>query len=142
MCKAPKTLPSGLPIHVHDDEKLTRFLTSSRHFNTKMVKPAALLPNPKNGETSVFRHGEHPADSLWEIGRTHIGGDRSLHGAAVIAASVVRVELLEVTADEPPDRHANIIGWPSDPDDPVLTKAKRKEKAAVLAGNSILLFPR
>ena len=142
VCKASETLPSGLPTHVHDDERLTRFLTSSRHFNAKMVKPAAWMPNPRNDETSVFRHGEHPAHSLWEIGRTHITGSRSLHGAAVIAASVARAELLEVKADEPPDRHANIIDWPSDPDDPELAKAKRKEKAAALASNSILLLPR
>ena len=40
-------LPSGLPEHVDDEEEVARFLTQSSQFNATMVKPAALLPNPK-----------------------------------------------------------------------------------------------
>lgn len=133
------TLPSGLQEHVHDDEELARFLTSSRLFNATMVKPAAFLPNPACGETSVFRHGEQPRDRLWQIGDTYLGEGRSLHGAAIITAHAVRSEELEVESKEPPSRHANIIGWPSSHDDPEWTKAQQKEKAVLLASKATLV---
>lgn len=126
-------LPSGLPEVIGDAEDLARFLTSSSQFNTRMVKPAAFLPNPANRETSVFRHGSEPRAGLLEIGTTHILGDRTLHGAAICKALHVRAARLEVAAKEPPPRHANIIGWPWSEADPELAKAERKELAALIA---------
>ena len=133
-----KDLPSGLSKHVGDDERLARFLTSSKQFNSKMVKPAAFLPNPKNNQTSVFRHDGSPVEDLWLLGHAHISGGRSLHGAAILRARGVRAALLEVVSEEPPPRHANIIGWPTD-SDPVLEKAKRKECAELIAQYAQLL---
>jgi len=66
------TLPSGLPEHVGCDEDVARFLTSSGHYNASAVKPAAFMPNPRNGETSVFRHGAEPMDDLKAIARTDV----------------------------------------------------------------------
>ena len=132
-------LPSGLPEHVGDEEDLARFLLSSSQFNAIMVKPSAFLPNPRNNETSVFRHGKDPADELWQLAGEFVAGTRTLHGAALVRARHVRAAQLEVLASEPPDRHANILGWPSMPTDPELEKAACKEKAAVLAQHSELL---
>jgi hypothetical protein len=126
-------LPSGLPERVDDDEDLARFLTSSSQFNAKMVKPSAFLPNPKDGETSVFRHGSEPRAHLWQIGHEHVARERTLHGAAIFKARVARAALLEVTAQEPPPLHANIIGWPGTAIDPEMAKAERKERAAQIA---------
>ncbi len=126
------TLPSGLPEHVGDEEDIARFLTSSGHFSATAVKPAAFLPNPHNGETSVFRHGAQPLESLQAIGKREMGA-RSLHGAAIVKASVVREVDLELRAGEPPPLHADIIGWPWQQHDPDLGKAERKEKAALIA---------
>jgi hypothetical protein len=103
-------LPSGLPELVGDDENLARFLTSSGHFNTQMVKPSAFLPSADR-ETSVFRHDGDPTSELWAMGSQHLGG-RSFHGAAIVKARDVRAISLEVMADEPPPRHAVIKGWP------------------------------
>jgi hypothetical protein len=58
-----RMLPSGLSEAIEDDENLARFLTSSSQFNAVMVKPSAFLPNPTDGETSVFRHGSEPRDN-------------------------------------------------------------------------------
>lgn len=127
------TLSSGLPEQVDDDEALARFLTSSSLFNTLMVKPAAFLPNPKNGETSVFRHAAEPLDALWEIGAAHVAGDRTLHGAAVFKARHVREAGLEVKAHEPPPKHANIVDWPVAGVDQQMTKAAQKECALIVA---------
>ena len=128
-------LPSGLPEHIDDDEELARFLTQSSQFNAKMVKPAALLPNPKDGETSVSRHGPEPGDELWRLGLAAAGA-RPLYGAAIFEARVVRAAQLEVLADEPPPRHAVILGWPRVDTDPELQKAKQKELAALIVSAS------
>jgi len=96
------TLPSGLEEIIADDEDLARYLTSSSQFNAIMVKPAAFLPNPKDRETSVFRHGSEPLDRLWAIGVEHAAGGRNLHGAAICKARHVRAAQLEVIAGEPP----------------------------------------
>lgn len=127
------SLPSGLTEHVSDDEDLARFLTSSSHYNATAARPAAFMPNPRNGETSVFRHGAEPLEDLKAIAQTEVGAERSIHGAAIVKAGVVREVTLEVRAKEPPPRHADIIGWPSSNDDPDLAKAEQKKFAALIA---------
>lgn len=134
-----KSLPSGLPTVVLDQEKLTRFLTSSSHYNARMAKPAAYLPNPKNGETSVFRTDGGSLAELWLIADTYIPQARSVHGAAVFSARAVREALLNVIAQEPPPRHANIVGWPSSDSDPELAKAERLKCAQLLAARAELI---
>src|SRR6058998_62813 len=104
------TLPSGLEEIIADDEDLARYLTSSSQFNAVMVKPAAFLPNPKDRETSVFRHGSEPRDRLWAIGVEHAAGGRNLHGA--------------------------IRGWPFSEADPELQKAKQKELAVIISSKA------
>lgn len=128
-------LPSGLPDHVDDAEELARFLYQSSLFTTTIVKPAALLPNPKDRETSVSRHGPEPREALWEIGLA-AAGTRRLYGAAVFKANDVRNAQLEVTADEPPPRHAVIKNWPWIDSDPELQKAKQRELALLIASAS------
>ena len=125
-------LASGLADTVDNEEDLARFLTSSSHFNAAGVKPAAFLPNPTNRETSVFRHASQPSESLWRIGADHLAGARKLYGAALFKAVHVRAALLDVVAQEPPPRHANIVGWPWSQSDPELEKAKQIERAALI----------
>ena len=126
-------LPSGLPEQVSNEESLARFLTQSNHFNAVMVRPAAFLPNPKNGQTSVFRQGNESREALWQVGQEQIAGERNLHGVAFFKTQHVREVELDVAALEPPPRHANIVGWPSNPFDPDLEKAKRKTLAIQIA---------
>ena len=134
-------LPSGLADLVAEDEDLARFLTSERLYRSpNVVKPAAFLPSPADRETSVFRHGASPADDLWALGRAAAGA-RPLHGAGIVNARVIQDANLEVFASEPPARHAAIRGWPWIEDDPALSKARQKERAAVLAQHSRLVLP-
>lgn len=134
-----RALPSGLPEAVGDTEPLARFLMSSSQYKSQMAKPAAFLPNTNDRETSVFRHGREPRADLWRIGSEYVARERRLHGAALLTARHVREVLLEVTATEPPPRHAGIVGWPW-PDDPGWRKAQQKEQAALLAQASELLL--
>ena len=126
-------LPSGLADKVEDDEDVVRFLTSSRQFNAVMVKPSAFLPNPKDGKKSVYRHGSHPRESLWRIWDEYVAGAGTLHGAAIVKVTHVRSAQLDVVAQEPPPRHANIVGWPWSQTDPEMGKAEQKERAALIA---------
>ena len=67
------SLSSGLPEHVGDGEDVARFLTSSGHYNPTAVKLAAFMPNPRNGETSVFRHGAETLEALKGIAQAEVG---------------------------------------------------------------------
>jgi len=124
-------LPSGLAEVVADEEDLARFLTQSNHFNTEVVKPAAVLPSPRSKETSVSRHGRSPLDVLWAIG-LEAAGTRPLYGAAIFKAAAVRAALLTIEPNEPPPRHAAILGWPWMESDPELQRAKQKELALLI----------
>lgn len=136
------SLPSGLPEEVGDEEPLARFLTSSGHFNSESPRPTAFLPNPKNGETSVFRQPEEPVSALLETAVEHVAMERSPHGAAILSAKDVRDAKLDVWAKEPPPRHADIVGWPLPNDDPAIGKAQQKEIAIKLAKKARLVrFP-
>ena len=131
-------LPSGLPEFVGDEENLARFLAQSNYFNQAGVKPVAFLPNPKNGETSVFRHNGQDMSTLRQMGQEHISAERSLYGAAMVKALHIRAALLEVVTKEPPARHANIASWPSDVD-PEMEKARRKNLANQIARHADLI---
>ena len=126
-------LASGLADTVDSEEDLARFLTSSGQFNAAGAKPAAFLPNAKNGETSVFRHGSEPRASLWQIANDYVSAARTVHGAALFKAKHVRSALLDVVAQEPPPRHANIVNWPTSQADPDMAKAEQKVRAALIA---------
>ena len=133
-------LPSGLEERVDDDETLARILTTSRHFNAKMVvKPAAFMPNPKDRKKSVIRHAGNPSDELWQIGREMLGENVPMHGAALVKAFYVRAAHLEVSSDEPPPRHANIENWPWPEGDPEEAKARQMECAQQIAQHAKLL---
>ena len=124
------TLDSGLPEFVSAEEPLARFLTSSGHFNSQQVKPAAFMPNPANMQTSVFRNDD--AERLRECASKAMP-DRRVHGVAIVSTKIVRETSLDVQAQEPPARHANIVGWASDP---VLAKSENKMYAIALAQNA------
>jgi len=132
-------LPSGLPEAVGDEEPLARFLTSSSLHSGSVVKPAAFMPSPKDGNTSVFRHAAEPTDALVAIARAHVVRERTLYGVAMCSTEQVRLAGLTVAAQEPPPRHANIGGWPVVQDDPDQTKAQRKERALLIAQSATLV---
>ena len=129
-------LPSGLPESIADEEDLARVLRSSGHSSSDYVKGSAFMP-AKDGMTSVIRHGAEPVEELWRVAEAVLGSSIR-HGAAIFKAAVVRAERLDVVADEPPPRHANIIGWPTNAD-PELQKAQQKEIALAIASQSVLV---
>ena len=126
-------LPSGLPEQVADTEPLARFLTSDSQFNSATAKPSAFMPGPTDAKTSVFRLAPAPLAALWGAADREIGLQRRVRAVAVLSAADVRQAKLDVESHEPPPRHANIAGWPSDARDPEKMRAQRKELALLLA---------
>lgn len=136
-------LLSGLPEAVADEEDLARFLTARGHFNSTMVRPAAFLPNPADRKKSVCRHGREPLAGLWLLAREYLPVETKLYGAGICSAGDVRASKLQVEASEPPRRHADILGFPTN-EDPDLQKAAERERAIQLAskcGPPILYEP-
>ena len=136
-------LPSGLPERVQDSEDLARFLTQSNQYSSTGLKALAFLPNPHTQDVSVSRHGAAPLEGLRALGIAATPG-RTLHGAAIVGAHVVRKEGLLVDSDEDPPagpRHALIHGWPLYSGDLQMQKARHKEIALVLARHAGAMIP-
>ena len=134
-------LPSGLPEIIAGDEPIAVFLTSSSHYNTTIVKAAAFLPNSKNGEKSVCRHGAVPPEELQRLSQLFFANSSHvhIHGAGIFSAQVVTINGLTIESEEPPDRHANIRRWVWSQDDPKMGKAANLEKAKLLAEKTTLV---
>lgn len=113
------------------DEPLTRFIFSRSHFNVpkNRVKHQAFLP-PTDLKLSVFRIEGLTDGEVWQIGEgLEAERDDHLHARADLASDAVVTVGLSAIRDEPPPRHANIIGWP--PDDKDSRKILAMELAAV-----------
>ncbi len=119
MAPDDRLLPSGLSALVADEERLSRFLVFGRWFNAgaRYVKAAAFLPNQKV-ETSVFRTTGLDEAIIWPLADAAVLNREgaALHGRADISARNVRATSLEIRAQEPPPRHADLIGWSSEKD--------------------------
>jgi len=89
------------------------------------------MPNFKDGATSVSRHGATPRAALWALAPQREG--RTLYGAAIVKAAIVRQNSLDIHADDTPPRHANIVGWPDAGVNPQMRKALCKELASAIA---------
>lgn len=115
-------------------ESLSRFILSKKYYSIekKIVKYAAFLPN-NNGETSVFRTSGIPDKEIWDIGDREVSTIRQkpILGRADIIAYLVLKKGLEVIPSEPPERHANIAGWPDE-------RSKQRLIALELAAESQL----
>ncbi len=114
-------------------EILSRFILQRNWYRSSnnTVKYAAFMPNPKNGETSVFRTTGISDEEIWLIGEREVATRRgkSIAGRADIEAAVVISLSLRVVPSEPPERHANITGWPDERSAQKLIAIKLAEKA-------------
>jgi hypothetical protein len=112
---------------VDDKEELSRFAIEKSHFRSsdRTVKPKAFDPQirEENGrrlvETSMFRTTGLTCEKIWEIGDSEVGRYRRkiVVARSAIFADMVRDVGLTVSPDEPPKRHAVIVGWPDEEDE-------------------------
>jgi hypothetical protein len=133
-------LGSGLPVEVANSELIARFIVSSSWIAKTIgrVKHQAYLP-AADGDTSVFRTQFGEGQVLWDAG-SQVAEGRTVHGAGLTRVEIVKRHGLDVIAAEPPPRHANVRGWPKDPD-PELQKARRKLIAEAIAEDATFTPP-
>jgi hypothetical protein len=114
------------------DEVTSRYLRHSNQYapSNGRVKPHALHPAPADHKTSVFRVQGFIESEIWSLGDEHIlnpSGSELRARAELLVAQILGVDL-QVEPQEPPQRHANIGGWPAEKDEWML---KAQELAAV-----------
>lgn len=101
---------------VEEIETLSRFIFQTNQYrpSNKTVRHTAFLPNPNNGETSVYRTSDINDEEIWSIGDREVAPKREkpVLGRADIIADVVMSQHLEIIPSESPERHANITEWP------------------------------
>jgi hypothetical protein len=102
---------SGTPF-----EDLSRFILEERQIRADgSLRHTVFMPS-RNGETSVFGISGISENEIWEIAAQVARiRNKELFGRADIAALKVLSKKLQVIVNEPPRRHANIVGWPDDP---------------------------
>lgn len=114
-------------------EILSRFVLQRNWYrpSDNRVKYAAFMPNPKNGETSVFRTSEISDVETWQIGEHEVTMKRGkpILGRADIEASVVMSKDLKIVPSEPPERHANVIDWPNEKSEQKLIAVELAERS-------------
>jgi hypothetical protein len=103
---------------IADDECLAIYVLDSDKLRRDGAHWRAFLPNPEDGERSLFRVSGLGIESKAEIGQTHIGDPkgRPLRAWAELIANQIRqYPPLAVIEAEPPDRHGVIKDWPAEP---------------------------
>ena len=131
------------------DEILTRFIFSSKHFasGNQTVKFRAFMPPQASKEPptysdslSVYRISTISHGEVWEIGRVHVQTEgRFIKARVDISAGDVYKNNLEVIPDmQPHERHANITPFPADrlACQRIATKLARASKLVVLPENT------
>ena len=108
-------------MNVPPDEKLTRFISSKKHFSieNKTVSYRAFIPPSKNSqELSVYRISHLTENEVWEIGREYVQGEHRIKARADFLAEVVyENNLIVVTDMQVHELHANIRPFPIDKED-------------------------
>ncbi len=130
---------SGLPKYVSNEEVLIRFVFSSSHIKNGKVRGDAFMPWPLKMETSVTRGPGLDCEIDWNAGRK-IGEARGLNlrGAGVVIVRVVRKAHLDAVAQEPPPKHANIVGWTTGGADTAQNKSAWMKQALEIAAEAAL----
>jgi hypothetical protein len=121
-------------------EPLTRFIVDADHFNASrsQVKYRAFWPRPSEQELSIMRIDGLQPDDVWSLGDTIVAAGRTILARADFVLAAVRNARanhtsLDVIPDEPPPRHALIVGWPREEREIRKSLAQQVASAARLA---------
>jgi hypothetical protein len=112
----------SLPDILHSDEELSRFFDESNRFKRSTagdyVLPKAFEPKfdleRQRFETSLYRTVDLSDQDVWELAKRLVEPSKKKPtlGCAQLQCSAVTSNGLHAIADEPPERHAVIVGWP------------------------------
>jgi hypothetical protein len=118
------TGPVKVPVKpIADTELLTRYITDQEYLtpNSDRVHWRAFRPRPSDKELSIARIGALTVPEIWQLGDQLAGqpSNRTVCGRADLGPTEVRAvktngHSLDAIPDDPPERHAIIVGWPDD----------------------------
>jgi hypothetical protein len=127
--------PHNLKATIDDNENLARFIFSRKHFSRQQQRVKAEAYMPSRGEVSVFRIDGLERTAIWKIGSDVASKrEQTLYAHGDTKGSEVRRVGLDIRPDEPPPRHANIVGWPEN------DKPRQKVIALQLAAVAALVL--
>lgn len=115
------------------DELITVFATHKSDFrDCGTARHNPFMPSNKHGNTSCFRIINLQASDIWNIATNHVLNDKikNVYGRFDFVSQIVYGQRLTFDPNNEPERHANIIDWPSD-------KTAQKSKAQQIAAESI-----
>jgi hypothetical protein len=101
------------------EERISRFVFDSGHFGGGHVRFRAFLPPKDRRDVSVTRTEGLDEETVWADGQrvadAHVRALLARGDLIPARVRAIAVEdfSLDVEADEPPLRHANIVGFPS-----------------------------
>ena len=104
-------------MRVRNEGELARYAVHSGQLTSAAVKPKLFAPN-RQLALSVFRVHQFGDEEVEKLGtdvvRSRPDANR-LYGWAEFDEDAVQSVALTMDKDDDPPRHANIIGWPTDP---------------------------
>jgi hypothetical protein len=113
-------------------EPLVRYLFDGHiRKSDSSVKWQAFKP-PADNKTSIYLTRDLQESAIWSLG-TDVASERKqpLRGRADFTnGEVLETDVLTVELDPPPERHANIVGWPVENDGKVMSLAQHLAAAA------------
>ncbi len=115
---------------ISSSENLTRYIFQKKYYrpSNNTIKYNAFLPNPNNGDTSVFRISNLSDNEIWNIGK-NIRYDKIVIGRADIIASIVLSKNLKIIPSEPLRHHADISDWPNNRSEQIMIATELAEEA-------------
>ena len=120
------------PPEIHPPETVARYLLQSNQFNRgkNRIKFNAFMPHPVRLDLSVFWIQGLENEEIWSIGEKHVATPlgKKLYGSGNISVANIQKNQLRVVSNEPPPRHADILGWPKEkvPKNSLLSNYPRK----------------
>jgi hypothetical protein len=103
-------------------EALTRYITDQDYLASNPQAWRAFRPKPSENELSIARIEELSSPDIWQLGDSLAGkpSNRTVYGRADFRLPDVRGvkvngQRLDAVPDDPPERHALIVDWPTDP---------------------------
>jgi len=131
-----------LPVQVHPDETLARFIATAGRINKETLRPRVelFMPHPYF-ELSVFRTTEISHQACRDLGQREFADKLSIPTALVgwtdLKARHIFERKLTLDTSSPPndpshERPANVMRWPAFPGDRKMEKALHKEIALEL----------
>lgn len=123
------------PAPILEGERVSRFVLDKRHLKADVIKFRAFEPPSADTALSVTRSEGLSEADLWAHGDRWVAApaNREVVARGDFTPAQARAVTfdgfqLAIVADEPPPRHANVIGWP-----PVEQKEVRRSLAQQLA---------